>query len=1776
MTTGPASHASAFEDPANFVQRLQRLAAIRPGDEALTVVTEREGRVVETTSTFGAFARRVQALAAVLQRRFETGDRVMILLDNDEHYAVGMFACFYAGVIAVPVFPPESTRPQHLARLAGIAADARARGVLTASAFLAKVGAAAGHFGALEFIEVDEIDPAGSGDWRRREPAAEDIAFLQYTSGSTSAPKGVMVTHGNLMANERAIREGLSIDADDKLGVWSPLFHDMGLIGGLLQPFYSGIPCVLSSPRFFLERPLRWLEMISRHRVTISGGPDFAYRLCLDRIKETQIERLDLSCWRVAYTGAEPVRPDTMKAFVERFAPARFRAGAVHPCYGLAEATLYVTGGGRGVGMTVNRFDGEALAMRRVAANIDGVALVGCGSSPSLHEIRIVDPQTGENAEEGAIGEICAAGPSIAAGYWNKPRESAVAFVERDGVRWLRTGDLGFLHDGQLFVAGRLKDMIIVRGHNIYPQDVERAVEIEVEAVRKGRVSAFAVTMDGQEGVGVAAEVSLGLQKLVPPQALVDAVSAAVSEQCGEAPIAVVLLNPGALPKTSSGKLQRAACRNGWAGRSLDAYALFEGGRFVFGDGPTGSGPETGDRASEDETLHALAEIWREALGHDSTRRYAEDAHFFTLGGSSLAAARLAASVSQKWDVDFTVRHVFERPRLREQAASVQACQSAGARTTRIPVLPPESRGAPTPLSPAQQRQWFLWRLDPQSAAYHIQCVLRIAGALDVDAMREAVAELGRRHDSLRCVFRARADGEVEQIVRADLSLDLQLIDLRDIAKDRREARAAEALRELDAQRFDLTCGPLARAAIVRLDDPAYALALVTHHIVSDGASMQILVDDLAALYSARIAGGSPPQPPALRYTDYAAWRREHQDVEAHERQLAFWREQLDVAPGEAQPVLALPTDHPRRAVARYSAAHHRFELPGDVLLGLRRRTEGRGATLFMALLAAFQALLHRYTGQNDIRVGVPVANRGRPELRGVVGLFVNTLVLRTVVNGRMSLPHVLDKAREAAIGALANQDLPFEQLVEALQPERSLSHSPLFQVMFNHLRADYDEFARRTGLAVEGQLLSEQAAQFELALDTREHSDGRVSAHLTYARELFEPSRIERLAGHYLALLRALSDRPELALGEIVIQDAEEMRRLAQLGENPERYSSADPVHRLIERRAAQQPDAIALILGAATMSYGELDRRANRLAHRLIALDVGPERRVGLAVERSIDMIVGLLAVLKAGGAFVPLDPRYPPKRLADMMEDSRIELVLTQNHVRERLGVGPAMTVLAMDELDLRTEPDHAPSVTLDGEALAYVIYTSGSTGRAKGVAVAHHALAEHARLSAAFSSLAPDDRMLQFATLNFDGFIEQLFPPLLVGASVVLRGPELWSPDEFLHELRERRISIVDLPTAYWRALIQSFARADRKDYGSLREVHIGGEAMPAEAVPIWREAGLSGVKLLNTYGPTEAVVVASLLDCAPFVAGERALPLHMPIGRPLPGRSLRVLDADLQPAPLGVTGELCIGGPLLARGYLDLPGLTAERFVADPFDAAGGRLYRTGDRVRWNVDGDLEYLGRLDQQVKIRGFRVEPGEIEAKLLAQPEVREAVVVAKDARLLAYVSPQAGQAIDVIELRARLASMLPDYLTPGSIVLLESLPLGPNGKVDRRALPAPERPSQLAFEAPQGEVEEVLARLWAETLGIERVGRCDNFFELGGHSLLLLKLHQRLDGHGFAVAPSVIDFFRYPTIESLAAFLSGGAAAGDSRRTIAERAARQRQAFLPRRPGVERTRT
>ncbi|WP_176460935.1 non-ribosomal peptide synthetase [Janthinobacterium sp. PC23-8] len=1713
--------------PRNMVVHLQALARTRPQDTAL-IALNADG---EQRYDYATLDRLVRAMAAELQGRFGPGERALLLLDNDQHYLVAFLGCLYAGLIAVPVFPPESAREQHLERLLAIAADAGACCILGVSGILALLGEDGGarRFGAVAALAVDAIDPARAGDWRPCAPQDADIAFLQYTSGSTAVPKGVMVSHGNLMANERAIEQAMAVAADDVFVSWLPLYHDMGLIGGALQPLHRGVPVVLMSPAYFLQRPMRWLEAVSRYRGTVSGAPDFAYRLCLERIKPAQLAALDLSSWRVAFSGAEPVRHDTLHDFVAAFAPAGFNPRALYPCYGLAEATLLVSGGAAGAGMTAIRFDDASVAAGspQLAAG-DGAALVACGEIAAGHEVLMVAPDTLAPVPPGQVGEILVHGPSVSGGYWRRPQVNAETFVEREGRRYLRTGDLGFQHQGQLYVTGRLKDVIILRGQNYYPQDLERVIEMEVDAVRKGRVAAFAVrAADGGEGVGVCAEVSRGLQKLVPPAALAEMLSEVASRVCRSALTLVVLLNPGALPRTSSGKLRRGACRQGWQDGTLDAYAAWREGRMVLGAGSEGGGAGDAPLAG---TQTELAALWRSVLKLDAATALGRQAHFFSKGGNSLGAVQLAAQASEHWQIEVPPQLVFEYPRLAAAAARIDALLGAGAPRSSIDVLSPAMRAAGVPLSPAQQRLWFLWRLDPASTAYHIGGTLHWRGPLSCERLQAAVLQLVRRHESLRTHFRIDAHGQPLQVIAAAPQTPIV------------QSGPAAAGDALLAQPFDLERGPLLRVGLHSIAKDEHSVTIVLHHIIADAWSMQLLIEQLAACYQEHAAALAALAALPLQYADYAVWQRRRLDDGERERQLAYWREAL----GTQHPALDLRTDRPRGAARRYTAAQHGVELPAQLLAGLRARAVAADTTLFTVLLAAFQILLFRHSGQEDVRVGVAVANRGRPEVAGVIGFFVNTQVLRNRIDDRMPLSTVLAQARAAALGAQAHQELPFDELVEALQPQRSLSHNPLFQVLYNHLVEDYRAWSALPGVSVDVQPLAQPDAQFDLALDTVETPDGRVRATFSYAAQLFDPATIAAYGQHYLAVLEQVAAAPAAHVADIDLPGAAGRAQLLAWGRNHGLALDGAPAHVRFARQAALQPQADALVSGTVTLSYAALNRRANQLAHRLIGAGVGPGVVVGVALERSPDMVAGLLAVLKSGAAYVPLDPDYPAERLAHMVRDSGAALLLTHSWLAPRLPASDGVPALAVDQLMLDEQPDGDPLVALHEHSLAYVIYTSGSTGTPKGVAISHGALARHIDVSIDFFGLRADDRMLQFATLNFDGCIEQLFPPLASGAAVVLRGPDLWDSATFYDALIAQRISVADLSTAYWSVLAQDFAAQGPRPYGALRQVHAGGEALPPEALHAWRTAGLARVKLLNTYGPTEATVTVSTLDCAPYLEAGAQLPAQMPIGVPLAGRSLYVLDAALGLAPAGVAGELYIGGALLARGYLNRPGLSAERFVADPFDAAGGRLYRTGDLVRWLADGRLEYLGRIDHQVKLRGLRVELGEIEAGLLAQPGVRAAVVStqhgANGMLLVAHVAVETGAGVQGAALRAALREVLPDYMVPTAVMVLGALPLTPNGKVDRHALPPVTPAGEGEYAAPQGEAEQALAQLWREVLVLERVGRDDNFFELGGHSLAAIRVTALLSQRHGCTLP-VRHFFEAPTLSAMAAIVQAG---------------------------------
>ncbi len=1656
----------AFELPRTLVQSLQQRAAQTPDQVALRFLAESAEHSV--VLSYRDLDQRARTIAAALQANAGLGERAVLLFPSGPDYVAAFFGCLYAGVIAVPAYPPESTRRHHQERLLSIISDAEPRLLLTIASLsegLAQIE------NAPKVLSVDTLEAQQADQWVEPDLKADDIAFLQYTSGSTALPKGVQVSHGNLVANEVLIRRGFGIDLnpDDVIVSWLPLYHDMGLIGGLLQPIFSGVPCVLMSPAYFLGRPLRWLEAISEYGGTISGGPDFAYRLCSERVSESALERLDLSRWRVAYSGSEPIRLDTLERFAEKFAACGFTPNNFFASYGLAEATLFVAGGTRGRGIPALRLDEQALAANRAEPG-QGPAIMSCGTSQPDHAVLIADPHTLTELPDQCVGELWATGPSIAHGYWRNPQASAKTFIQHAGRTWLRTGDLGFIRDGEVYITGRLKDLLIVRGHNLYPQDIEQTIEREVEVVRKGRVAAFAVNDQGLEGIGIAAEISRSVQKILPPEALIKAIRQAVAEACQQAPSVVVLLNPGALPKTSSGKVQRAACAIRHADGSLDSYAQFPG--------QPGQASEV---ALESDLQRQIAAIWCEQL---QLAHVAGDDHFFLLGGNSITATQVVARLRESLGLELSLRLLFEAPTLAAFATAVaQLQQDGGVAQGAIHVL---SRQEDLPQSLAQNRLWITWQLDPHSSAYTIPGALHLRGELDEDALRHSFQQLIQRHEALRTRFYER-DGQAFQRVEATADFELPIIDLSDLPNTEREARAQEVREDQARSPFDLEKGPLLRVTLVRLGDEEHQLLVTLHHIIADGWSLNILIDEFSRLYAAAAQGQSLELPQlALQYADYGSWQRQWLAEGEGQRQLTYWKAQL----GDEHPALNLATDHPRAAQHRHSASRHRQRLDARLSAAIRQTAQAHDSTPFMLLLATFQTLLYRYSGQRDIRIGVPNANRPRHETQGLIGFFINTLVLRAELDGRLPFNQLLAATRETTLAAQAHQDLPFEQLLEAFPQAREQG---LFQVMFNHQQRDLSALRRLPGLLAEELPWHSREAKFDLQLHSEEDRNGRLSLSFDYADELFDCATIQRLAEHFIHLLQAVCTQPQHAIGDLPLMQADEQQPWSEAPCAPAR-------HWLPELLNQQTSDATALVWQDGSLTFAQLHTQANRLAHYLRDKGVGPDVCVAIAAERSPQLLIGLLAIIKAGGAYVPLDPDYPAERLAYMLKDSGVQLLLTQTALLPQLPSAEGVCVIAMDSLHLDSWPTQAPGLHLHGDNLAYVIYTSGSTGQPKGVGNTHGALAERLQWMQATYQLNETDVLMQKAPISFDVSVWECFWPLITGCRLVLAGPgEHRDPHRIAQLVQEHGVTTLHFVPPLLQLFIDEPLVAECT---SLRRLFSGGEALPAEL----RNrvlARLPAVQLHNRYGPTETAINVTHWQCAAS-DGERS-----PIGRPLGNVICRVLDEQLNPLPAGVPGELCIGGIGLARGYLGRAGLTAERFVADPLGAAGTRLYRTGDRARWNADGVLEYLGRLDQQVKLRGFRVEPEEIEARLLAQVGVAQAVVLVRDAQLIGYYT--ADTELDEQRVKTALAAELPEYMVPALLMRLDAMPLSPSGKLDRRALPEPVWQTREHVE-PHTPLQLQIAAIWREVLGLPRIGLRDDFFALGGHSLLATQIISR----------------------------------------------------------------
>ncbi|MDJ0717356.1 MAG: amino acid adenylation domain-containing protein, partial [Prochloraceae cyanobacterium] len=1717
MTLSSYQNISNFtpDNCSNLVDILRKRARAQAHQIAYTFLVD--GETQEINLTYQQLDQSARAIAAYLQAFCQPGDRALLLYPSGLEFIKAFFGCLYAGVVAVPAYPPR--RNQNMSRLEAILKDARALVVLTTKSLSSHIEtklAENEELTGLYYIATDIIPIEKSSLWQEPELNSETLAFLQYTSGSTGTPKGVMVSQGNLLHNQQMIQSVSKHPQEATFVSWLPLYHDMGL-GNAIQALFIGGKCIIMSPVAFLQRPIRWLQAISRYQAHTSGGPNFAYDLCVQKISVEEVERLNLSSWKVAFNGAEPLRWETLEQFQKKFSECGFQAKSFTPCYGLAESTVAVTATRKGALPIFCNVSKTALEKNRAVVKAkedpDVRILVSSGQTSLDLKVIIVEPFSCTACCDRQVGEIWVSGPSVTLGYWNRPEateETFQAYLTDTGEGpFLRTGDLGFLRDGELFVTGRLKDVIIIRGRNYYPQDIERAAEKSHPSLRHNSGAAFSVSTESEEQLVIALEVERTYLRKLNVNEVVGAIRRTISEEFHLQVYGVLLLKPGAIPKTSSGKIKRRATREKFLVNELNLVGsslldltreYLEIGEFL--------------ELNKDYLLKNTESIILEkglkqlvaiALNINPEHLHSQLA-LTSLGIDSLGAISLQNQIATNLDMVLPMTKLLSGLTIEELAKEILDSSHKSAKEEGIK---PISRDTQIPLSFAGERLWLLQELEcGENCAYNEQRNWRLKGDLNIVDLKKTLLQIMQRHEILRTGFKVLNNSPVQAIDSKPI-LNIRLENVEDSLERIEKIAKEEALKP-----FDLSKPPLVRFTLFKLREREYILLITIHHIVCDGWSIGVFIKELSSLYQAFAAGKPSPLPELpIQYADYAVWQRESLSGELLETQLNYWKKQLSGAPE----LLQLPTDRPRLSARTNRGNTQSFSINTDLTEKLQTLSRNSETTLFMTLQAAFATLLYRYSGQSDILIGSPIANRNRSEIESSIGFFANTLVLRSSFEGNPSFEQLLGRVKETTLKAYEHQDIPFEKVVEALQPQRSLSYSPLFQVMFVLQNAAIGE-VELGGVTLRELELESKIAKFDLTLSIWETERG-LAGKWEYSSDLFDRATIERMAAHFENLLSAIVKNPQLGVSELpLLSKAERYQLLTEWNNTVREYPTDRCIHQLFEEQVEKTPDAIALVLENQQLTYQQLNRRANQLARHLQSLGVRAEVLVGICVERSIEMVVGLLGILKAGGAYVPLDPNYPPERLSYMLADSAVEVLLTQSELVKSLPQNRSRVIcLDTDWQEIDRHSQENLEVEIGSENLAYAIYTSGSTGKPKGVMNTHQGIRNRLLWMQEAYKLTSSDRVLQKTPFSFDVSVWEFFWPLITGATIVVAKPEGHKDSTYLVKL----ISSQQITTIHFvPSMLQVFLQEPNlENCSSLKRVFCSGEALPFELTQ--RFFSKLSCQLHNLYGPTEAAIDVTFWQCQP----QENLQI-VPIGRPISNTQIYILDSHLQPVPIGVPGELYLGGDGLARGYLNRRELTSEKFIPNPF-INSKRLYITGDLARYLPDGNIEFLGRIDNQVKVRGFRIELGEIEYILNTHPQIQQTVVIATEdpsekKRLVAYVVTS-NRSLTAKELRKFLFSKLPEYMVPSAFVTLDTLPLTPNGKVDRaaicvaarKALPAPDRDftGEREYSAPRTPSEEIIANIFASVLGLHKVGIHDNFFELGGHSLLATQLISRL---------------------------------------------------------------
>jgi amino acid adenylation domain-containing protein len=1573
--------------------------------------------------------------------------------------------------------PVDPTYPKE--RIAFILEDAKASVLLTQESLLAQLPTRAAKTLCLD-ADPQLLSHQGKHDGISS-AMPDNLAYVIYTSGSTGKPKGVAVSHRSVVTLLQTAREIFTDHDLDGVLASTSICFDLSVFE-LLMPLSWGGTVVL------VENVLQLANLGRGQDVTL-----------VNTVPSAMVELLRLGVLpasvRTASLAGEPLRTSLVKQI--------YQAGHVErvfDLYGPTEDTVYST-----------------FALRHAT----GVATIGRPINGT--RIHLLD-ETLNPVPEGALGEMCIAGSGLARGYLARPELTAEKFIpnpidDEPGARLYRTGDLArTLPDGSIEYVGRLDHQVKIRGFRIELGEVESALA-EHPAVSEAVVSA----RDAGGGKYLAAYIV----PLTAKRASSNELRCFLNGRLPAHMVPSVFVALDNLPRTPNGKVDRSALPIPEQSRPDVAAAYVP--------------PRT-------SIEKMLSEIWCEVL---TVHAIGVNDDFFELGGHSLKATQIVSRIRDTLKIEMPLTSIFAAPTV---ARLAEAIAQARLESNGSPchAIAPAPRGGVLPLSFSQERVWFIQQLDQTNLAYGFQASFRFTGCLDAVVLERSLNEIVRRHEIFRTTFPCE-QGRPIQVIHEFREFSLPVIDLQAQRESEREAVVQRSIREIIQQPFDLTRLPLIRWTLFRLGPAENILLHVEHHLVHDGWSFTVFVRELLELYKAFSAGGpSPLPPPPVQFADFAQWQREWLANEIGEAQLGYWKRTL----ASPLPVLALPTDRPRPPSQKFRGAAPRVELPSNLAEALRTLCRREGVTLYMTLLAAFFVLLHRYSGQDDICVGSGVANRRWRETEQLIGMLVNNVVMRADVSRHPRFVDFLCHVRELTLAAAANQDVPFDHVVRALALERDSSRNPLFQAMFSFHDSPMPELVLPDLKIDLTEVLSNGSAKFDLnvvVIPGKERYANRsfgtndgIALIWEYNSDLFDEPTVRRMIGHYQTLLEGIVADPTQCVADLPLLTAPERTQvLVEWRRTNGEYPRDRCIHHLVEAQAERCPHGVALISSDGQLNYEELNAQANQLAHYLRTKGVGREVVVGVCMERSCKMIVALLGILKAGGAYLPLESSYPRERLAFLLKESNGSVLLTEGLLAKAFNDDPMFNVLHGDspcrlvcldtdweEIEKESRNNLASETTPDD--LAYVMYTSGSTGIPKGVGVPHRGVLR-LLFGDNYVDLDSDQTFLHLAPISFDASIFELWGALLHGGRCVIHPGIVPSALELKRLLREYGVNILWLTASFFNHVIDECPEA----LAGVRQLLIGGEALSVRHV---RRAlsQLTKTKIINGYGPTENTTFTC---CYPIPRTFSESAQSVPIGRPVANTEVYLLDAHLTPVPIGVTGELYIGGDGLARGYLNRPELTAVKFIPNPFsEEPGERLYKTGDLARYLSGGNIEFLGRVDHQVKIRGFRIEVEEIEEVLKAHNAVRETVVAARadvagDKRLVAYVVSR--KPVQVAELRSFLKAKLPDYMLPSAFIFLDSLPLTATGKIDRRALPAPDhdRPELATkYVAPSTPTQELVARAWADVLKLESVGIHDNFFELGGHSLLAIRVNSRLR-EAFGIELPLSMLFEQPTIAGLA---------------------------------------